>query len=82
MVIETDQRPWYIVTRQPNRLKYSLSNAAPDTPVERLAYMQVQRYFVERALKDAKQQGGLASPHRAGDDGNALSYVRLGHLRA
>lgn len=51
---------WHlIVTRQPNRLKYSLSNAAPDTPVERLAYMQGQRYFVERALEDAKQQGGF-----------------------
>lgn len=51
---------WHlVVTRQPNRLKYSLSNAAPDTPIERLAYMQGQRYFVERALEDAKQQGGL-----------------------
>ena len=51
---------WHlIVTRQPNRLKYSLSNAAPETPLERLAYMQGQRYFVERALEDAKQQGGL-----------------------
>lgn len=51
---------WHlIVTRQPNRLKYSVSNAAPDMPVERLAYMQGQRYFVERALEDAKQQGGL-----------------------
>jgi SRSO17 transposase len=53
-------RCWHlIVTRQPNRLKYSLSNAAPDTSIERLAYMQGQRYFVERALEDAKQQGGL-----------------------
>ncbi len=51
---------WHlIVTRQPNRLKYSLSNAAADTPIERLAYMQGQRYFVERALEDAKQQGGF-----------------------
>jgi SRSO17 transposase len=51
---------WHlIVTRQPNRFKYSLSNAAPDTPVQRLAYMQGQRYFVERALEDAKQQGGF-----------------------
>jgi SRSO17 transposase len=57
-----DQEPhqWHlIVTRQPNRLKYSLSNASLDTAVERLAYMQGQRYFVERALEDAKQQGGL-----------------------
>ena len=51
---------WHlIVTRQPNRLKYSLSNAAPDTPLQRLAYMQGQRYFVERAIEDAKQQGGF-----------------------
>jgi SRSO17 transposase len=51
---------WHlIVTRQPNRLKYSLSNAAPETPRERLAYMQGQRYFVERALEEAKQQGGF-----------------------
>ena len=57
-----DEQPhlWHlIVTRQPNRLKFSLSNAAPETTPERLAYMQGQRYFVERALEDAKQQGGL-----------------------
>lgn len=57
-----DDRPhlWHvIVTRQPNRLKFSLSNAAPETTTERLAYMQGQRYFVERALQDAKQQAGL-----------------------
>lgn len=57
---EAQAYQWHlIVTRQPNRLKYSLSNAAPETPLERLAYMQGQRYFVERALEDAKQQGGL-----------------------
>lgn len=51
---------WHlVVTRQPNRLKYSLSNAASETSIERLAYMQGQRYFVERALEDAKQQGGF-----------------------
>lgn len=51
---------WHlIVARQPNRLKYTLSNAAADISVERLAYMQGQRYFVERALEDAKQQGGF-----------------------
>jgi len=57
-----EDRPylWHvIVTRQPNRLKFSLSNAAADTTAEHLAYMQGQRYFVERALQDAKQQGGL-----------------------
>lgn len=48
-----------MVRREPGRLKFSLSNAAQDTTVSRLAYMQGQRYFVERALQDAKQQGGL-----------------------
>ena len=51
---------WHlVVTRQPNRLKYSLSNGPADTSVQRLAYMQGQRYFVERAIEDAKQQGGF-----------------------
>src|SRR6185295_10967159 len=57
-----EDRPylWHlVVTRQSNRLKFSLSNAAPDATTERLAYMQGQRYFVERALQDAKQQSGL-----------------------
>jgi len=58
-----DDRPylWHlIVTRQPNRLKFSLSNAAPQTTSERLVYMQGQRYFIERALQDSKQQAGLS----------------------
>ena len=51
---------WHlVVARQPNRLKYSLSNAPAETSVTRLAYMQGQRYFVERAIEDAKQQGGF-----------------------
>jgi SRSO17 transposase len=51
---------WHlIVRREPDRLKFSLSNADPGTTPARLAYMQGQRYFVERALQDAKQQGGL-----------------------
>lgn len=57
-----DARPylWHlIVTRQPNRLKFSLSNARPETTIKRLVYMQGQRYFVERTLQDAKQQAGL-----------------------
>jgi hypothetical protein len=37
-----------------------LSNAPQSTPVKRLAYMQSQRYWVERALQDAKGQSGLA----------------------
>lgn len=39
--------------------KYSLTNAASDTPRERLAFMQGQRYFVERAFQDAKSELGM-----------------------
>lgn len=57
---DDDAYLWHLVVRrEPGRLKFSLSNAAADTTTERLAYMQGQRYFVERALQDAKQQGGL-----------------------
>jgi SRSO17 transposase len=40
-------------------IKYSLSNAPEDTSLERLAFMQGQRYFVERAFQDAKSNVGL-----------------------
>lgn len=40
-------------------IKYSLSNAPEETAIERLAFMQGQRYFVERAFQDAKSNVGL-----------------------
>jgi SRSO17 transposase len=40
--------------------KYSLSNAPADTPWARLAYMQAQRFFIERAFEDAKSELGMA----------------------
>jgi SRSO17 transposase len=40
--------------------KYSLSNAASDTPWERLAYMQAQRFWIERCFQDAKSELGMA----------------------
>lgn len=41
-------------------IKYSLSNAPQETGIKRLAFMQGQRYFVERAFQDAKSSVGLA----------------------
>ena len=51
-----------LVTRQEQdgTFKYSLSNAAADTAWERLAYMQTQRFWVERAFQDAKSELGMA----------------------
>jgi len=40
--------------------KYSLSNAPADTAWERLAYMQAQRFWIERAFQDAKSELGMA----------------------
>lgn len=60
---EADGPHWHLIVRreidQPNKLKYSVSNAPADTPCSRLAFMQGQRYWIERALQDAKQDVGL-----------------------
>ncbi len=61
---EEQARQWHLIVRDESegspRHKYSLSTAPHRTPVKRLAYMQGQRYWVERALQDAKGQSGLA----------------------
>ena len=44
----------------PQTLKYTLSNADADTPVHRLARMQAQRFWVERAFQEAKSHCGMA----------------------
>jgi len=55
---------WHLVVRRsvnaPKEIKYSLSNAPADTPLSQLAFMQGQRYWVERALQNGKQECGLA----------------------
>ncbi len=40
--------------------KYSLSNASTATSWERLAYMQAQRFWIERCFQDAKSELGMA----------------------
>ena len=56
-------RKWQLlVTREvgdPKAVKYSLSNAAFTTSLQRLVYMQPQRYWVERAFQEAKNEAGL-----------------------
>jgi SRSO17 transposase len=60
---EAQARPWHLIVRReigtPTEIKYSLSNAPADTSVARLAFMQGQRYWVERALQTSKQDVGL-----------------------
>lgn len=56
-------RQWHLVVRREvgtkETIKYSLSNAPAETTPDRLAYMQGQRYFVERSFQDAKGSVGL-----------------------
>lgn len=61
-VSESARRRHLVATRMPDgtNLKISLSNAAEGTKLKRLAFMQRQRYWVERAFEDAKGECGMA----------------------
>jgi len=53
---------WHLIVRREvknKKIKYSLSNAPEDTTLKRLAFMQAQRYSIERIFQDAKNQRGL-----------------------
>ncbi|XOF32986.1 MAG: hypothetical protein ACL93V_13335 [Candidatus Electrothrix sp. YB6] len=60
---EAEARKWHLVVRRevksPKKIKYSLSNAESNTSTRRLAYMQAQRYWVERPFQDAKNECGM-----------------------
>src|SRR5271157_2638570 len=61
---EDTPRCWHLIVRREVKsektIKYTLCNAAADTPVLRLGQMQGQRYWVERTFEDAKGECGLA----------------------
>lgn len=56
-------RKWQLlVTREigdSGTVKFSLSNAPLSTSLQRLVYLQRQRYWVERAFQEAKNEAGL-----------------------
>ena len=60
---EAVARKWRLLVRRevasPDTIKFVLSNAGPDVTAKRLAYMQAQRYWVERSFQDAKTEAGL-----------------------
>ena len=60
---EAQARQWRLIVRREvaalDDFKYSLSNAPTAIPMPRLAFMQGQRYWVERALQTGKQDVGL-----------------------
>jgi SRSO17 transposase len=60
---EEEAHCWHLIVRReidsPEEIKYSLSNVSEETSIERLAFMQGQRFWVERALQDGKSECGL-----------------------
>ena len=55
---------WQLIIRReinsPDTVKYSLSNASSETSALKLAKMQAQRYWIERAFQDLKSHVGMA----------------------
>ena len=57
-------RQWHLIIRRDletkSDLKYTFSNAPADASKQWLAYMQAQRYWVERSFEEGKQNCGMA----------------------
>ena len=50
---------WLVIRQEADqRYSYALSNAAADTPAERLAWLKCVRHFVERSNQEAKSEVG------------------------
>jgi SRSO17 transposase len=61
-----------LIKREPKKMRYSLTNAAGDTPLLILAQRKCQRYFVERSIQDAKSELGM-------DEFRAIKYRAWQH---
>lgn len=53
---------WLVIRKNDgeDEIKYQLSNAPPETSAERLGKMSASRYWIERAIQDAKGEVGMA----------------------
>jgi len=62
--ISCDAKRYFVVATRPlgknPETKISLSNVAETTELKRLAWMQLQRYWIERAFEDGKSECGMA----------------------
>lgn len=71
---------WLLIRRHSDgRHTYALSNAPADTALQHLAWMEAQRYFVERSIQDAKSELGWdefqAWKFRAWEHNTALTIL-------
>jgi SRSO17 transposase len=60
---EEKANQWHLIVRREidstKTLKYSLSNAPANIKIQRLAFMQAQRYWIERSFQNGKNQCGM-----------------------
>lgn len=73
---------WLVIRQEDDqRYSYALSNAAPDTPTARLAWLKCVRHFVERSNQDAKSEVGWdefqAQKFRAWEHQLALTILAM-----
>jgi SRSO17 transposase len=52
------RREWLLLRLDADHITYTLSNAAPETPLATMAYRRSLRYFIERSNQDAKSELG------------------------
>ncbi len=61
---EQQAQHWHLIVRReidsPQTLKYTLSNVEERTCAQRLAQMQAQRFWIERAFQEGKSECGMA----------------------
>lgn len=52
---------WLIIRKDEgeNKTKHQMSNAPANTPIKSLGEMSASRYWIERAIQDAKGEGGM-----------------------
>jgi hypothetical protein len=55
---QTVRQEWLLIRLDEERITYTLSNAASNTPLTTMAWRKSHRYFIERSNQDAKSELG------------------------
>lgn len=69
------RQEWLLIRLDKKRVTYVLSNAAPETPLQTMAWRKSHRYFIERSNQDSKSGYGW-------DEFQALKYRAWQHQLA
>lgn len=69
------RQEWLLIRQDEDDITYTLSNASPDTPLEKMAWRKSHRYFIERDHQDNKSELGW-------DEFQATKYTAWEHQLA